>query len=181
MWPRRKNSIVSYKFAPVDPLTFVFPTDRGWLYIVSFTNRSPNFGGNAILENSHLSFEIAFDRSELDKPKKGSDPLVSITIRTILQKQLESMGELPIYYFVCEMNDRKEAGRARLFTEWFESDGIAGWDLFNLEMLDPQEQGLSYYVGLLIHEGHPNYTSIPDAFTKFLEEDITNGKFIRRR
>jgi hypothetical protein len=173
---------VSYKYAPgIDPLSFVFPTDRGWLYIVTFTNRSANFEGIDLLENNQLSFEIDFSRSELDHPLKGNDPLVALTLGIIIQSQLEAMGELPIYYFVCEINDQKQAGRAHLFTKWFESGGPAGWDLVNFEMEDSQENGLLYYAGLLVHVEHPNCALIPDVFAQFLEQDVTSGKFIRRR
>ena len=40
---------ISYKFAPgVEPNTFVFPTDSGWLYSVAFINNSYLFRGNTL-------------------------------------------------------------------------------------------------------------------------------------
>lgn len=49
-----------YKFAPgISPNTFIFPTDLGWFYIVSFLNNAHTFKGNKILENKGLSYEIS--------------------------------------------------------------------------------------------------------------------------
>jgi hypothetical protein len=78
------------------------------------------------------------------------------------------------------MKDRKEAGRAKLFTKWFEAGGAPGWDLINYELQDPNEEGLIYFAGLIVHSDHPNYSSIPDAFANFLEDDVSSGKFVRR-
>lgn len=103
------------------------------------------------------------------------------TILQILRNQFELQGMLPIYFFVCDMNDKRQGGRAELFNRWFESGETNNWELFNFELQDPQEHGLVYYTGLFVHREHPNFASIPDAFAQFLEEDVTSGKFIRRR
>jgi hypothetical protein len=171
-----------YKFAPgVDPNTFVFPTDKGWFYIVTFINNSPTFKGNRILENQALSYEISFYRTQLDHAiPKGKDDLVQLTIQTILTRQFELQGELAVYYFICAINDRKEAARAKLFTQWYQSTELPGWELFNFELHDPEEEGLIYYTGLFTHIDHPNFELIPDAFEQFLKEDASVGKLVRR-
>ena len=171
---------MSYKFAPgATPNSYVFPTDKGWFYTVSFPNQSATFDTYPILQNSGLSFEIVFERSLLDKGEKGADPLVRETITTIISQHLQGQGVLPIYYFLCDMQDGKETGRARLFYNWFESAGLEGWELqpYDLEMPD----GDLAYAGLLTHVDHPNSAQIPDAFQQFLENDLGTGKLVFRR
>jgi hypothetical protein len=96
-----------YHFAPApDPNTFIFPTDRGWLYTVELLNRSETFKGNDILENNGLFFEMIFGRSPLDKPERGEDRLVQPTILEIITNQFDANGILPFYYFVCDTQNR---------------------------------------------------------------------------
>lgn len=84
-----------YKYAPgAEPNTFIFPTDSGWLYSVSFINNSALFAQNELLVNNKLSFEIIFGRSKLDKGIKGKDEFIAATIRTILYRQFEALGKL---------------------------------------------------------------------------------------
>ena len=171
----------SYKFAPgPNANTFIFPTDRGWLYSVGFSNRSDVFRGNQLLENNGLFFEIIFERSQLDKPEKGRDPLVRLTILTIITRQFQAQGILPIYYFICDMQKRQEAARAKLFSEWYQTSDLDGWELVNFQMQMPEE-GETYYAGLFTHTEHPNFEVIPDAFEQFLEQDLANGKLVNRR
>jgi hypothetical protein len=173
----------SYKFAPgISPNTFVFPTDLGWFYIVSFVNNTHTFKGNNILENKGLSYEISFDREKLEeRPQKGKDSFVQPTIQIILARQLELQGELVLYYFICDNRDKKEAARAKLFTQWYLSIDLPGWELFNFELLDPEDEQQIYFIGLFAHSEHPDFESIPGAFEQFLKEDISVGKFIRRQ
>jgi hypothetical protein len=171
-----------YKFAPgVDSGTFVFPTDHGWFYIVSFITTSSTFKGNKILENQSLSYEISFNRTQLDHLTNGKDHCVQSTIQTILTRQFELQGELAIYFFICDIRDRKEAARAKLFTQWYQSTELPGWELFNFELHDPEEQGQIYFAGLFAHDNHPNFELIPDAFEQFLMEDVSVGKLVRRQ
>ena len=172
----------SYKFAPgIDSNSFVFPTDQGWLYSVSFPNRTSFFQGNDILENGGLSFEIIFERSALDQPVKGIDSLVQPTILSIIGKQFDGQGVLPIYFFLCDMQDRQEAARAKLFNRWYETCELEDWELFNFVMESPNEGDYTFYAGLFIHPEHPNFPVVPDAFEQFLELDISNGKLVVRR
>jgi hypothetical protein len=178
-----KNNIVPcYKFAPgVYPNTFIFPTDNGWLYSVAFINNLSLFKGNAILENNKLSFEIVFNRSELDKAEKGKDALVASTISTILCQQFDLLGELPIYFFLCDMADKRGFARSQLFNQWYESSDLTDWELVNYELQDPSDDTVCYYAGLFINTQHPHYKLIPDSFERFLAEDVSTGKFVRRR
>lgn len=171
-----------YKFAPgIEPLTFIFPTDNGWLYSVSFKADLRLFQGHALLENDHLTFEIDFDRSPLENASDQMDDGVGATILQIIANQFQSTGILPIYFFLCDTTDSKEAARARLFTRWYESSNIENWTLFNYELQASEENVSSYFVGLFIHTQHPHYQEIPNAFERFLHVDASIGKLINRR
>src|ERR1700761_7683846 len=153
-----------YKFAPgTFPNTFVFPTDRGWWYSVFFPSQSGTFVTHPMLENGGLFFEIVFERSPLDKPIRGRDSLVEVTILTIIRQQLQGQGVLPIYYFVCDMEDKKEAARAKLFALWYETCDLEGWEMVNYELQMP-DGSRPFYAGLFVHTDHPNSAQIPDAF-----------------
>jgi hypothetical protein len=90
--------VQGYKFAPgVEPNTFVFPTDSGWLYSVAFINNSYLFRGNTLLVNNNLTFEIVFGRSPLDKVAGRKDNLIALTLVAIVLKQFEVFGELSHY------------------------------------------------------------------------------------
>jgi hypothetical protein len=174
-----------YKFAPGNlPDSFIFPTDKGWFYSVSFLNKSDLFAGNHLLLNDGLSFEIMFDRSPLDhNPEKGADESVKETILAIISSHLRAKGVLPIYFFLCDMTDRQEAVRARLFTNWYETSGVPEWELYNFELtsVGDADDAISYYAGMLMHDEHPKHEALPDAFQHFLEEDVSNGKWATRR
>ncbi len=118
-----------YKFAPgLEPDTFIFPTDTGWLYSVAFINNSYVFKGNVLLENNNLSFEIIFGRSKLDKAAKGRDDFVSETIITIICKQFDALGYVRIYFFMCDMTDKRAAARSVSFNRWYESSSFPDWN-----------------------------------------------------
>jgi len=68
-----------------------------------------------------------------------------------------------------------------LFNQWYESCNLPDWELVNYELLDPTDETITYYAGLFIHAQHPHYKLVPDAFEKFLEQDVSTGKFVRRR
>jgi hypothetical protein len=165
----------------MEPNTFVFPTDSGWLYSISFINNSPLFVPNAILSNNGLSFEIIFGRSMLDKGAREKDEFISKTIIAILCKQFEASGEIPIYFFLCDMTDKRAAARSALFNKWYESCALPNWELINYELQESNDPSITYYAGLFIHSHHPNYKLIPDAFEKFLQEEVSSGKFLARR
>ncbi|MHA4811068.1 DUF6169 family protein [Flavitalea flava] len=117
----------------------------------------------------------------LDNGAKGKDEFIALTIIAILCKQVESQGEIPIYFFLCDMTDKRAAARSILFNQWYESSNIVKWELINYELQDPYENTVTYYAGLFLHSEHPNYRLIPDAFERFLEMDVSTGKFVRRR
>jgi Family of unknown function (DUF6169) len=171
-----------YKYAPgTEPNTFIFPTDTGWLYSVAFINNSALFAPNELLVNKKFSFEIIFGRSKLDKGIKGKDEFIAATIKTILYRQFEALGEIPIYFFLCDMTDKRAAARSVLFNKGYESYDLPAWELINYELQDPDDNTVTYHVGLFIHSQHPNYKLIPDAFEKFLKEDVSTGKLVNKR
>ena len=161
-----------------DPNSFVFPTDQGWFYTVSFSSKTTLFKGYEILENNGLSFEIIFVRSPLADPTNDRDPLVGKTIQTILANQFQQQDKQAIYFFWCDMHDRQEAARARLFNKWHRLYNLPGWDLINFEMSDLDDEEHAYFAGLFIHLNHPNYVKMEQAFAQFLRKDVSTGKWV---
>jgi len=77
------------------------------------------------------------------------------------------------------MQDGREAGRAKLFIDWYESTDLEGWELHTYDLQMPE--GDLAYAGLITHADHPNCAEIPDAFQQFLEQDLATGKLVFRR
>jgi hypothetical protein len=168
-----------YKIASgINPNSFVFPTDKGWFYTVSFISKFGSFKGYEILQNNGLSFEIIFERSPLVDPTNEKDPLVERTVQTILANQFQAQDKLAIYFFWCDMHDRHEAARARLFYKWHRLCSLSGWDLINFELTDLDAEERTYFGGLFVHCDHPHYLEIEEAFAQFLRHDLSSGKLV---
>jgi hypothetical protein len=76
------------------------------------------------------------------------------------------------------MIDSKEAARAILFNRRYEVWEHREWQLFNYTLIDPDDQGRKYFLGLLIHLSHPHYAYIPGEFEEYIQKDKKSGKLI---
>ena len=85
-----------------------------------------------------------------------------------------------MYFYVCDISDGKEAGRATLFTRWYEVMELEEWQLMNYILKDSDDNDRKYYVGLLINVRHPKYEIIPNDLEKFFQTDVVKGKFLSR-
>ncbi|QEH42307.1 hypothetical protein [Chitinophaga sp. XS-30] len=175
-----------YASGPSVPPTqsFVFPTDLGCLYIIEFYSSIGRFSDDPILHNDGLIYEINITRSYLERPpNKGErkfDNLVEPTIREILNNFIQAGGILPVYFYVCENGDEKENARSRLFAErWYLQSTLEGWILYNFELKEDQADPSPWFLGLLIHEDHPNAGTFSQCFENFITREITQGKVIQ--
>ncbi len=171
----------AYKFAPgIVAGSYIFPTDLGWLYTVSFINKSNLFIEGSLLYNSQLSFEFQFERSPIDEhTKKGFDKCVANTLSKVFLLHASSHGYLPIYIFICDITDGKEAARARLFSTWYESIETADWQLINYELTDPDDNNRVYYTGIVLNENHPYFNDLLIEFEVYFKNN-SMSKWITR-
>jgi hypothetical protein len=173
--------MAAYLFAPgSEENSYLFSTKNKLVYTIVFKNSSGYFTGNEILYNSNLVYEIVLSHSSLGaKQKKEHDTAVSITIHKILSDHLSVKGELPLYFFVCSMDDRKEAARASLFIKWYDSVNDPDWQLYNYELFD-EANNETIYCGLLVNNNHPNFAQVSTEFENFIQ-DSAAGKHLFNR
>ncbi|MRG46882.1 hypothetical protein GFS24_17305 [Chitinophaga sp. SYP-B3965] len=163
---------------------FVFPTDLGCLYIIEFYNGSSRFDqDDLILLNSGLTYEISIKKSYLEAPPENGqqkyDSLVKPTIQHIIDNFITTKGILPIYFFICDSEDEKEAARHKLFTEkWYNESQLENWVMFSYEITGEDIGIQPYYLGLLIHTDNPNFEVYPTAFENFMENQAVQGKLM---
>ena len=170
-----------YEFAPnPEGNSYIFLSNLGWLYTLTFRESADYFTGNEILYNNTLVFEISFSRSpsSSNAPKKGVDTYVKETIHSILYHHLQAQGHLPLYFFICYAADDKEAARLKLFTQWYESFDSVDWQLYNYELHDPD--AIIYY-GLFVNFNHPGASMIPVEFENFVQKEKNVWKELFRR
>jgi len=170
-----------YEFAPgAENNSYVFPTNKGWLYTIVFRNSSDYFNSNETLFNSSLVFEIIFTRSIHNTCilNKGFDPMVKDTIHCILQHHLVGNGHLPFYIFICYSADKKEASKMNLFIKWYSTFDSEDWVLHSYELIDGTD---SIHYGLIVNNKHPDATIIPTEFEHFVGNEKNVWKDVFRR
>jgi hypothetical protein len=164
--------------------SFVFPTDLGCFYAVEFFNKATRFSGNEILFNEGLMYEIIVTRSYLDPPpqrkERKFDSLVKPTLIKILDDFIRAGGISPVYFYVCENLDEKEAARRKLFAEiWYMQSSLDEWHLYNHELKESEADPAPWFLGLLIHENHMHNIELPRAFEAFMQNEVTKGKIVQ--
>ncbi|GEP98710.1 hypothetical protein CCY01nite_49700 [Chitinophaga cymbidii] len=136
-----------------------------------------------MLLNSGLIYEINITRTYLDQPpqkkERKFDSFVEPTLKEILNNFIRSNGTLPVYFYVCENSDEKEAARRKLFANrWYAQSSLNDWHLYNYELRESDTDRDPWFLGLLIHENHPYTTQFPLAFEAFVKNEISLSKIL---
>lgn len=130
---------------------FVFKTDYGIHYRVSFDEEDMQFGGcktyQLILQN-------------VEHQRTPHDPKIEATVLAIIDEFFRS--NLHVLLYVCDTSDGKEGGRNRLFLRWFEHH--AAPDRFTIRTANAVIESETVYVAIIVENRNPQLQAITDDF-----------------
>ncbi|RAI98406.1 hypothetical protein LX64_04768 [Chitinophaga skermanii] len=158
---------MGYPFTPHCDLQekpyYFFVTDKGLSYVVEFY-RSMNHFDDDVLYNEGKTFEVNFRRLDSEYNSKSHyDPFIAITLRNIILFHIQQHDELNIYTFLCDSVDLLDKVRSKYFRRMAKSKGL-DWKFISFEILPPNPNGSASYLGVVIHQEHPNFFYFLMAF-----------------
>lgn len=154
-----------YDFEPSDsdPNTFLFKTRYGRFYEIKF-KPTPYLFSDAP-EYADDVYELSIITIGQGAMKTPPDPAIAWTVFAIGQAFAEWLGH-PIFLFICDTCDGKQAVRARTFTRWFTE--IGNPYILKIDGSFPDEKAGANYVSLIIRLDHPYFREATVAFADLL-------------
>jgi hypothetical protein len=146
-----------------DPNTFLFRTSLKLAYEIRFKH-TPYLFENAP-EFADDVYELSIILAEGPTDKTPTDPAIAKTVFAIGQAFIEQVGH-PIFLFICDTRDGRQAVRARTFSRWFAD--LNNPHLFKLDGTFPDEQAGLNYITLIIQLEHPYYYEATAAFADLM-------------
>ena len=131
--------------------SFVFQTDLGIHYSVSFTKEDITF---ADCETYQLIIR------KIEEQRTHHDHKVEATIMAILDEFFRSNIEILLY--MCDTSDRREEFRDRLFLTWLEK--YADKERFTYCRAHAVVEGQGIFFVILIENRHPKLQAIVEDF-----------------
>ncbi len=149
------NETSPYKVANSGEDSFVFVTDHGVRYEISFV-----IDYTLDIDNS---YQLCIDN--VDNKQQPRDIKVRDTIAAIVENFFKN-NELCILY-ICDTSDGRQSARNRIFKIWFEQK--ASRELYTIIPASVVVDGEEYFASLILCKKHPEYDIITEAFLKFSE------------
>lgn len=143
--------------------TFLFETNFGLLYEIRFKH-TPYLFENAPPYADDV-YELSIILADGPTDKTPSDAAIARTVFAIGQAFVEQLGH-PIFLFICDTRDGKQAVRARTFSRWFAE--INNPHLLKIDGSFPDEQVGMNYVSLIIQLDHPYFREATAAFADLM-------------
>ena len=159
------NQLMVYDFKrdSVEQNTFLFETRLGLFYEIKFKH-TPYLFENAP-EYADDVYELSIILAGPGPAKTPPDPAIAYTVFAICETFIEQLGH-PIFLFICDTRDGKQAVRARTFTRWFTE--INNPYLLKIDGPFPDEQVGMNYVSLIIQLSHPYFREATAAFADLM-------------
>ena len=155
--PENINQVAPYKVTRVDDMSVSFVTADGVRYLIGF------FHDIFVVDKDGYYLYVV----DQDAPQK-KDPLIGKTIIAIIEDFFNHVSQSAVLY-ICDVNDKKQALRARLFSGWFNTaDGNTKYTLNTYQNQD--DKGVEYYYGLILRKDNPEHDEIVRIFYDFLAE-----------
>ena len=130
---------------------FVFRTDCGVLYNISFEKEDMVLGGcdvyQLILQNvahAHAAFDINVER----------------TILAVVHEFFRSNHDVLLY--LCDSSDHREEARNRLFLMWFKRNAESG--KFTICTANTHVEGQGFYAAIIVDNLNPRLADITAEF-----------------
>ncbi len=130
---------------------FVFQTDLGIHYMVSFSKEDIVLGGCA-------TYQLIIRK--IEEEKSPHDPKVEATILAIVREFFRSNLEIMLY--LCDTSDGREKYRNRLFLTWF--DRNVEKNHFTICKAHATVEGEGLFLCIIVDNRNPKLKDITDDF-----------------
>ncbi len=135
---------------------FLFQTEKGVRYEISFNKEDIIFGGCETYQ---------FIIRKLDDNRSSYDPKVKDTILSVINEFFHANQKILLY--ICDTADGKEGSRNRLFLNWFERNAEEG--RFTIMTANATVEDENIYAAIIVRNDHPNINEIISDFNKTAE------------
>ena len=151
------NKVAPYQVVQADEMSVSFVTASGVRYLIGF------FHDIFIMDKDGYYLYVV----DQDEPQQ-QDPLIGQTIIAIIEDFFNYVSQSAVLY-ICDVNDKKQACRSRLFSSWF--NGADNKSRYTLSTYHNQDvNGVDYYYGLILRKDNPEHDEIVKIFYDFLSE-----------
>ncbi len=152
-----------FREAPGEENTFLFETHWGLSYEIKFKHTPYLFENSP--EYTNDVYELSIILAEPRPAKAPPDAAIARTVFAIGQAFIDRLGH-PIFLFICDTRDGKQAVRARTFTRWFTE--IGNPYLLKIDGSFPDPQAGTNYVSFIIQLDHPYFREATAAFADLI-------------
>ena len=126
---------------------FIFETDKGIRYEISFNKEDLIIGGCDTYQ---------FIIRKIDERHTSYDPKVKDTILAIVNEFFRANKFILLY--ICDTADGKEGGRNRLFLHWFQKYADEG--RFTIKTAEARIEDEVIYTAIIVENTNPLYDKI---------------------
>ena len=140
---------------------FVFSTNLGIHYLISFENETPMGGCD--------TFQFVIQK--LDHQRSPHDAKVEQTVLAILDVFFDE--HLDVLLYMCDDSDGREANRNRLFLAWFKKH--AAPERFTIRTASAIVEGKGFYAAIIVENRNPLLKNIIADF-ETTTQVLTAGK-----
>lgn len=132
---------------------FVFQTDRGIHYRISFEKEDFVFGGCETYQ---------FILQNVEHARMPYDPKVEQTVLAVIDEFFRS--NMHVLLYICDTSDGKESSRNRLFIRWFEHHAEHG--KFTIRTAKAVVEDETLYAAIIVDNRNPHLEDITTDFDR---------------
>ncbi len=144
------NKKSPYRIVQSDKGDFLFFTDAGILYDISFVEEFPI--GNC------MSYQFGIQNA--NEHHGAYDPKIKQTIVVIIEEFFSTYENVLLY--ICDTSDRREGARNRLFLRWFENEKAP--EKYTIRNAHVKIEGETLYIAIIVSNLNPKLDEIIKEF-----------------
>ncbi len=153
----------AFRRAPDRENTFLFETAYDLLYEIKFQHTPYIFVDEP--EFSNDIYELSVILAEGNHAKTPPDLAIATTVLAICVAFIEHIGH-PIFLFICDSRDGRQAVRARTFDRWFKEAKATRIAKFDGSF--PDGEGVDLHISFILQIDHPYYREAVAAFADLI-------------
>lgn len=140
---------------------YVFLTDNGVWYKISFIKSNPYIKP---VEYSDNIYSFSFD---CDKDNGSEDSKICNTIAKSLFEFMQNPNN--IIYFICDVNDNRQALRNRLFERWYRKHANNKIKKINTTFID-ENSSIDFFMSMLYNVENPFAKKVSTDFYSYIQD-----------